>query len=52
MDSFFTILTFGVAASDLMPEVNKEVGPRMALLVFAGVLLFYLAEHLLSRFGV
>ena len=41
-----------VAASDLMPEVNKEVGPRMALLVFAGVLLFYLAEHLLSRFGV
>lgn len=41
-----------VATSDLMPEVNKEVGPGMALLVFAGVLLFYLTEGLLSRFGL
>ena len=41
-----------IAASDLMPEVNKEVGPRMALLVFVGVLLFYLAEKLLGQFGM
>jgi zinc transporter ZupT len=40
-----------VAASDLMPEVNKEAAPRMALLVFAGVLLFYLAEKLISLLG-
>lgn len=40
-----------VAASDLMPEVNKEVGPMMALLVFAGVLLFYLTQALLHWFG-
>jgi zinc transporter ZupT len=40
-----------VAASDLMPEVNKEVAPRMAFVVFAGVLLFYLAERLLGQIG-
>ncbi len=40
-----------VAASDLMPEVNKEVAPRMAFVVFAGVLLFYLAEKLLGLLG-
>lgn len=41
-----------VAASDLMPEVNKEAAPRMAFIVFAGVLLFYLAEKLLGQFGL
>ena len=41
-----------VAASDLMPEVNKEVGPAMALLVVAGVVLFYLAESVLHWFGL
>src|SRR5271155_1789135 len=29
-------VTIYVAASDLVPEVNKEPGPRMALLVFVG----------------
>ena len=29
-------VTIYVAASDLIPEVNKEPGPRMALLVFVG----------------
>jgi ZIP family zinc transporter/zinc and cadmium transporter len=30
-------VTLYVAASDLIPEVNKEPGIRMALLVFVGV---------------
>jgi ZIP family zinc transporter/zinc and cadmium transporter len=30
-------VTIYVAASDLVPEVNKEPGVRMALLVFLGV---------------
>ncbi|MDE2058152.1 MAG: ZIP family metal transporter [candidate division NC10 bacterium] len=40
-----------VAASDLMPEVNREKGILMALMVFVGILLFYLTERLLSSFG-
>lgn len=40
-----------VAASDLMPEVNREKGILMALMVFVGVLLFYLTERLLSGIG-
>ncbi len=41
-----------VAASDLMPEVNEERGIRMALVVFLGVLLFYVTELGLSALGV
>ena len=38
-------VTLYVAASDLIPEVNKhEGGLRTSLMVFAGVALFYLAE--------
>jgi zinc and cadmium transporter len=33
-------VTLYVAASDLIPEVNKEPGMRMAVLVFVGVALF------------
>ena len=40
-----------VAASDLIPEVNRERGVLMALMVFVGVLLFYLTERLLSGLG-
>jgi ZIP family zinc transporter/zinc and cadmium transporter len=36
-----------VAATDLMPEVNRERGKRWSLLSFAGVLAFYLTELLL-----
>ena len=36
-----------VAASDLMPEVNREQGAKMPILVFLGVLLFYLTEQVL-----
>lgn len=41
-----------VAASDLIPEVNKEKGVHMAVMVFAGVLLFYLTEVLLIHLGL
>jgi ZIP family zinc transporter/zinc and cadmium transporter len=37
-----------VAASDLMPEVNKEPGFRMALVVFAGVIFFSFTKWLLE----
>lgn len=37
-----------VAASDLIPEVNKQPGVRVAIVVFAGVLLFALTKRLLE----
>jgi zinc transporter ZupT len=40
-------VTLYVAASDLIPEVNREGGARISLLVFAGVALFYLTHLLL-----
>jgi zinc and cadmium transporter len=38
-------VTLYVAASDLIPEVNKEPGIGMALLVFLGVGMVYLLHH-------
>jgi zinc and cadmium transporter len=38
-------VTIYVAASDLMPEVNREPGVRMALVVFLGVGLFFLLDQ-------
>jgi zinc and cadmium transporter len=38
-------VTLYVAASDLIPEVNKEPGIKMALVVFLGVGLLVLLEH-------
>ena len=38
-------VTIYVAASDLMPEVNKEPGIRMALLVFLGVGCLFALDH-------
>lgn len=38
--------TLYVAATDLMPEVNRETGVKMALLVFAGIGLFLLIEKI------
>lgn len=40
-------VTIYVAASDLIPEVNKEPGVRMALLVFLGVGCLFLLDTLL-----
>ena len=39
-------VTLYVAASDLIPEVNREPGIRMAVVVFAGILLLYCLKML------
>jgi zinc and cadmium transporter len=39
-------VTIYVAASDLVPEVNKEPAMKMALLVFVGAAVFFLLDHL------
>lgn len=39
-------VTIYVAASDLIPEVNKEPGVKMAILVFLGVAALFLLDHL------
>ena len=44
-------VTIYVAASDLIPEVNKERGWGVALAVFGGVLLYYAAEQVLEVAG-
>ncbi len=38
-------VTIYVAASDLIPEVNKETGPKMALLVFVGAACMFLLDR-------
>jgi zinc transporter ZupT len=38
-------VTFYVAATDLVPEVNREPGIRMALVFFVGVLIFVLLRQ-------
>jgi zinc transporter ZupT len=40
--------TLYVAATDLMPEVNREAGVKMAFIVFAGMALFLLAQVVAS----
>lgn len=45
-------VTIYVAASDLIPEVNRERGPAVAWAVFGGLVLFGLADVLLSTFGL
>jgi ZIP family zinc transporter/zinc and cadmium transporter len=45
-------VTLYVAASDLVPEVNKEGGTPIALCVFAGVVLYYVTERLLASMGM
>jgi zinc and cadmium transporter len=39
-------VTIYVAASDLMPEVNREPGVRMALVVLLGVGVFFLLDRM------
>ena len=39
-------VTIYVAATDLVPEVNREPGIRMALVLFAGVAIFFLLKIL------
>ena len=38
-------VTLYVAASDLIPEVNREPGMSMAALVFLGLALVFLIHH-------
>jgi len=45
-------VTIYVAASDLIPEVNREAGPALGWTVFAGLLLFALADWLVSPLGI
>ena len=45
-------VTLYVAASDLIPEVNKEEGTAIALTVFAGVALYWLTDQLLLTLGI
>jgi ZIP family zinc transporter/zinc and cadmium transporter len=45
-------VTLYVAASDLVPEVNREHGTAIALTVFAGVILYYATERVLAAAGV
>jgi zinc transporter ZupT len=44
-------VTLYVAASDLIPEVNRGEARGTALAVFAGVLLYYVTERMLSALG-
>ena len=45
-------VTLYVAASNLVPEVQKERGVRFAVSVFVGVALYYFADLLLNRLGI
>ena len=45
-------VTIYVAASDLIPEVNREGGPALAWTVFGGLILFAAADWALARAGV
>jgi len=43
-------VTIYIAASDLIPEVNREGGPALAWTVFGGLLFFVLADWLLTAY--
>ncbi|MBI3637756.1 MAG: ZIP family metal transporter [Candidatus Rokubacteria bacterium] len=44
-------VTIYVAASDLIPEVNREGGPALAWTVFGGLVLFGVADWAFAGFG-
>jgi ZIP family zinc transporter/zinc and cadmium transporter len=47
-----TGVTIYVAATDLVPEVNKEVGHHLAFTVLGGVALYVLASWVLGLAGL
>jgi zinc and cadmium transporter len=46
-----TGVTLYVAASDLIPEVNKEPGIKVALLVFVGVAVLLVLDYWFRGIG-
>lgn len=50
--AFSAGVTLYVAASDLIPEVNRSEDGRVAVMVFVGVLLYYLSERLIEGVGL
>ena len=44
-------VTVYVAASDLIPEVNREGGPALAWTVFGGLVSFVVADWALTQLG-
>jgi ZIP family zinc transporter/zinc and cadmium transporter len=50
--AFSAGVTLYVAASDLIPEVNRGGRGRVAVMVFVGVLLYYATEHLIEATGL
>jgi ZIP family zinc transporter/zinc and cadmium transporter len=50
--AFSAGVTLYVAASDLIPEVNRSEHGRVAVMVFFGVLLYYATETLIEMFGL
>lgn len=50
--AFSAGVTLYVAASDLIPEVNRSGQGRVAVMVFVGVLLYYVTEHLIEAVGI
>ncbi len=49
--AFSAGVTLYVAASDLVPEVNRGGDGRVAVMVFVGVLLYYVTERFLAGLG-
>lgn len=47
-----TGVTFYVAATDLMPQVNQERGPGIAAAVFLGLALFWVSAQALDAFAL
>ena len=50
--AFSAGVTLYVAASDLIPEVNRSEHGRVAVMVFVGVLLYYAAEKVIETVGL
>ena len=50
--AFSAGVTLYVAASDLIPEVNRTERGRVAVMVFVGVLLYYATELAIDAAGL
>jgi ZIP family zinc transporter/zinc and cadmium transporter len=50
--AFSAGVTLYVAASDLIPEINRSESKGIAIVVFAGVLLYWVTESLLEALGI